>query len=204
MEQKSELHNEAEIVVMIYFRARQSFEIYKYIIKQNTEDPFWVQIMYLTIKDTILELDKLFSEKKKNHKFCIAKLIDKANKSRQLDSASSDNPSIIKWKNEIIKFYPFIEQISNLRDKHFAHTDKHDPTGLNTLTIDYRSIVDNNKIEELFDFLDRVIKEIYLKYIGGYYDTSLFFTADRINVFAKLKEYSILKNKQLAQRLNKQ
>ena len=49
---------EIDKINLIYFKSRQSFEIFKYVSSQvNLTDSFWIQIMYLSFKDTIIELD---------------------------------------------------------------------------------------------------------------------------------------------------
>jgi hypothetical protein len=186
---------------LIYFKARQSFEIYKYFSKQDfISDPFWVHIMYLSFKDTIIELDKLFSENK-NQKFRIRKLLNKLKKTGQYKNCNLNKRAIEEWENEMLQFTPVIKYISELRDKHFAHTDKSDSLGLNTSSVYYRNILNNSEIETLFDFIKKVMVEIFIKCKKEQLELDLFFYESNISIFKQLNDLSTYRETELNQKL---
>jgi hypothetical protein len=202
-----ELEKEVNTILGIYFRARQSFEVYKYLSKENDQSPFWLQIMYLSIKDTILELDKLFSTSPR-HKFRLSYFFQKFKSTGDFNSYNFDQLTLSNWEHEQKSFSPqLIRLVNNLRNNHFAHTGLFDPTGLDPLSldplsIDYRSDIDNTKIDELFDFVKKVLCGINTKCLGIDLEPALLVNEKDIHIFDRLKELNRYQADELIEQIN--
>ena len=193
---------EIDKINLIYFKSRQSFEIFKYVSSQvNLTDSFWIQIMYLSFKDTIIELDKLFSENR-NQKVRIRNLFNKLKKTGKYREYNFSKRTIMHWENELLRFQPTVETIRSLRDQHFAHTDKKDSIGFDTTSVDYRNIVDNSELESLFDFIKKVMTEIFSQCKQVHIDLELFFSSSNIGIFKQLNDLRKYREKELNKRLN--
>ncbi|MBI0401700.1 MAG: hypothetical protein R3182_06130 [Draconibacterium sp.] len=165
---------------LIYFKSRHSFEIYKSIsIQSDLSNPLLVHLMYVAFNDSIIGLEKLFS-RSESQRFRILKLLNNLKKNGGYNSLEFDVDCIEKWEKRLLEFKQILDLIKNLRDKHFAHTDNDDSYGLNTSSIDYRNVVDNSKIEHLFDFTKEVMIKVYRDCGLGMLDLDLIFTEDNL------------------------
>jgi hypothetical protein len=187
---EEEFEFEIKKINLIYFKARQSFEVFKYLSKRKVNsDSFWIQVMYLSFKDTVIELDKLFSTNN-NQKFRIRKLFNKLKKSGNYKGYMVDETLILKWENELNGYENILLLINDLRDKHFAHTDRCDKiAGVNTSAVDYRNLLNIKDVEKLFDYIKKVMVEVLSLCKGEFLDLDLFFYERDIRIFEQLDKF---------------
>jgi len=132
------LHNPKTKVELEYIRGSKDFQFFRHILWRNT----------------VIELAKLFTDKKDRDRFNIFHFLKKLKVGGQFGKMGIPETQITNWENQIATNSEAINMILTLRDKVYAHTDanknrysQNQPTFQET--------------ERLIDIVESVIQEIY-------------------------------------------
>jgi len=163
MNKLEELKKESWRIVEIYLNAKENFNYCYYLHKPDTKE----EADYLNVdrdlkfirhslwRLSIIELAKLFSDRKSTDKFNLLYFLSKLKPEGHYDSFKIDSFKIAEWESLIFTREGLINDIVTLRDKIYAHTDPDKD--------DYRNIeIYFTQIEELFNLVEIILKEVYL------------------------------------------
>lgn len=158
-----ELRNETWRITEIYLNAKENFNYCYYLHKPGTK----AEAEYLKVdrnlkfirhslwRLSIIELAKLFSDRKSTDKFNLLHFLSKLKPDGQYKHFKIDPLKIAEWESQVFTNEKLIRKVIILRDKIYAHTDRDKD--------DYKKIVIYFKqIEELFEIVETVLKEVYL------------------------------------------
>jgi len=170
MTKTEEARAEAFRITRIYTVARENFNFCFYLHKPNTDE----ELKYVTINRhlrfirislwrlTVIELVKLFSEKKSD-KHALLFFLSKLKKSGYYSALNFDESIINVWVDTINSQTPIIKKIVTLRDKVFAHSDPEEDS--------FKDIeVTFSQMSELFKIAETILKKIYLDLFGASLD----------------------------------
>jgi len=101
------LHNPKTKVELEYIRGSKDFQFFRHILWRNT----------------VIELAKLFTDKKDRDRFNIFHFLKKLKVGGQFGKMGIPETQITNWENQIATNSEAINMILTLRDKVYAHTD---------------------------------------------------------------------------------
>lgn len=187
------LEDEIEKIWFIYYEARQSFEIYKYLNEKKPTYILWKQMRYMCIKNSFIELDKLFSNSP-NQKYNLSKLFNKLKPSGVCRAQNFPEDIINKWEGIMKEFKDHSKIISTLRSSKFAHTDRN---------FIYAPDIDFQEIERMFDFVEEVIEKIHKVCLKKHPIMNLSIYSEKLKFIDQLEEFKELKRKEVFRKLGK-
>jgi hypothetical protein len=163
MENIEDLRKETFSIIKIYLSAKENFNFCYYLHKPDTK----IEAEYLMIdrnlkfirhslwRLSIIELAKLFSDRKSTHKFNLLHFLSKLRPEGHYKSFKIDPLKILEWERLIYTNENLIKDIITLRDKIYAHTDPNKEE-YNKIEIYF------TQIEELFEIVEILLKEVFL------------------------------------------
>ena len=158
-----DLKNECGSIVEIYFNAKENFLYCYYLHVPGTKE----EAEYLNVdrdlkfirhslwRLSIIELAKLFSDRKFTDKFNLFHFLSKLKPGGKYAHFKFDPSQISKWEAMINTHENLISNIIVLRDKIYAHTDP-DKDNYKSIEIYFR------QIEDLFELIEKVLSQLYL------------------------------------------
>lgn len=157
-----EIKKESWRIVEIYLNAREYFNYCYYLHMPATK----LEAEYLRIdrdlkfirhslwRLSIIELAKLFSDRKSTDKFNLLHFLSKLKGDGVYKEFNINSLKIAEWESMIFTRQKLVTDIVTLRDKIYAHTDP-DKDDFKSLEILF------TEIEELFQIVENVLKEVY-------------------------------------------
>ena len=172
MKKIEEIKNEIWRIWEILVLAKECFHYSYYLhkpdtikeleyINQSTDLDFIRHILWRT---TVIELSKLLSYSEKRDRFNINHFIRKLEKDGHFGDLGINQATIYKWKNEIEGRQVIINILLKYRDKVYAHSDPNKDE-YSKLDITFK------QIEQLIDFVENIIREIYGTVLNAHIDT---------------------------------
>lgn len=154
---KNQLQEEIKEIYRILVTAYQAFEFSFYLNQPSTEEEekysksstFFRFTEYTFWRVLVVELSKLLSENKQTNKFNVRKLLSKLKSNGHYRKLGFDGKLILEWENELEIKESTIQEILDLRDKIYSHSDPQ---------IVREDVIQNIKLtygrtKELLDFL---------------------------------------------------
>jgi hypothetical protein len=161
MTKKEELNEELTQVWLILVAAKESYQYCYYMHKPKSDSELkyindskdFKYIRHLLWRVTIIELAKIFRESKETDRFNIFHLLNKLKSLGYFKSLKFPNQKILEFESTL-KQDNLINQIIDLRDKIYAHTDSNtDKLETNLITFE--------ALENLIHKTERIINEIF-------------------------------------------
>jgi hypothetical protein len=123
---------------------------------------------------TIIEITKLFSASD-SHRYNVPKFIDKIAADGHFRKLKFSPASTTKWQGSIDGLQSKIKDVTTLRDKIYAHSDRVRPS-IDEIDLSF------GDIQQLLDIGQAIVKEVYLTILGA--ETSMdspFFGQEELN-----------------------
>lgn len=158
-----ELKKETWRITEIYLNAKENFNYCYYLHKPNTK----AEAEYLNVdrnlkfirhslwRLSIIELAKLFSDRKSTDKFNLLFFLSKLKSDGHYKHFNIDPLKIAEWESLVFTNDNLIKDVITVRDKIYAHTDP-DKDEYKKIEIYFK------QIEDLFEIVEIVLKEVYL------------------------------------------
>ena len=168
LSKKEELKEEIEKVWHIYTYANECFQISYYLHKPQSKLEFEYlnnSSLFKFMKHsfwrlTVIELAKVFSGSKNRDRYNLLHIISKLKKNGYYSNLKMNSKNILLWEKELSENQDSINDIMNLRDKLYSHTDPNKDKYTN-------SDITFERTQKLFDLIKKIIKEIYREILDG-------------------------------------
>ncbi len=159
---KEELKTKITKIRHIMQAAKESFYYSYYLHKPDSEDENNYlnssnHFRFLRIalwKLTVIELAKLFNKKDSQDKFNLNKLLNNLKSSGHFRTLNFDQSKIASWEESLKSNDLIIQEIINLRNKVYSHTDRNSETYIN-------SDITFEQTELLIKLCEEIIVSIY-------------------------------------------
>jgi hypothetical protein len=172
MKKLEEIKNEIWRIWEILVLAKECFHYSYYLHRPDTQKELdYINksadldfIRHILWRTTVIELSKLLSGSDKRDRFNINHFIGKLSNDGHFGDLGITKVTLDKWKNEIERKKETIDILLKYRDKVYAHSDPNKDE-YSKLDITFK------QTEELIDFVENIIKEIYGTILNSAIDT---------------------------------
>lgn len=189
MSKKAEIEKQLEVIWSILLDAKDCFHYTYYLYNpksenekeylRNSDDLRFIR--HALLRMTIIELCKLYSNKKDRDYYCLLAFINKFGDGQYYADVGIESQKVHEWKKQI-ENNPTVKKIQDLRDKAYAHTDKNKDSIIpNEISFD--------ELKHLLSLAEEIVQYIYERVYDVFADMDTpYFDSKRVNILEVLAE----------------